>query len=102
MNIDFHGNQTINLPPTDTFIEFKSYHKKLIAPFVIYADVGYIIIPCEVQRKEKTKSYSYETQKHKICRYGYKVVCKYDDKYTKRVKICKGENASFKFYWDNS
>ena len=74
----------------------------MIAPFVIYADVGYIIIPCEVQRKEKTKSYTYETQKHKMCRYGYKVVCKYDDKYTKRVKICRGENASFKFYWDNS
>ena len=27
--------KTFKLPPTDTFVEFKSYHKKLIVPFVV-------------------------------------------------------------------
>ena len=36
VRIDFHGKKkTFKLPPTDTFVEFKSYHKKLIVPFVV-------------------------------------------------------------------
>ena len=36
-------------------------------------------------------------QKHTDCGYGYKVVCCYDDKYTKSVQIYRGENAVYKF-----
>ena len=31
------------------------------------------------------------------CGYGYKVVCCYDDKYTKPVQIYRGEKAVYKF-----
>ena len=43
------------------------------------------------------KSYTESYQNHKDCRYGYKVVCCYDDKYSKSVKIYRGENAVHKF-----
>ena len=36
-------------------------------------------------------------QRHKDCGYGYKVVCCYDDKYSKPVQIYRGENAVYKF-----
>ena len=36
-------------------------------------------------------------QKHTDCGYGYKVVCCYDDKYTKTVQIYRGEKAVYKF-----
>ena len=45
-----------------------------------------------------TESY----QKHTDCVYGYKVVCFYDEKYSKPVQIYGGENAVYKFlekYW---
>jgi len=31
--------------------------------------------------------------KHKDCRYGYKLVCCYDDKYSKPIQIYRGEKA---------
>ena len=33
----------------------------------------------------------------KDCGYGHKVVCRYDDKYSKPVQIYRGENAVHKF-----
>ena len=36
-------------------------------------------------------------RKHKDCGYGYKVVCCYDDKYSKPVQIYRGENVVHKF-----
>lgn len=39
-------------------------------------------------------NYTCETQKLKICSHEYRVVCKYDDKYTKIVKIYRGETAA--------
>ena len=36
-------------------------------------------------------------QKHKDCGYGHKIVCRYDDKYSKPVQIYRGENAVYKF-----
>ncbi|XP_068686771.1 uncharacterized protein [Montipora foliosa] len=43
------------------------------------------------------KSYTEAYQKHTDCGYGYKVVCCYDDTYTKPVQIYKGEKAVYKF-----
>ena len=36
-------------------------------------------------------------QTHEDCCYGYKVVCCYDDKYSKYTSIYRGENAVYKF-----
>ena len=43
------------------------------------------------------KSYTEAYQKHTDCGYGYKVVCCYDDKYSKPVQIHRGKNAVHKF-----
>lgn len=53
-------------------------------PFVIYADF-------ESLTEKHTCSYG---------SYGYKLVCCYDDKYSKPVKIYRGENACYKFLVD--
>ena len=36
-------------------------------------------------------------QNHRDCGYGYKVVCCYDDKFTKEAVIYRGEKAVYKF-----
>ena len=36
-------------------------------------------------------------QTHEDCGYGYKVICCYDDKYSKYTRIYRGENAVYKF-----
>ena len=36
-------------------------------------------------------------QTHEDCGYGYKVVCCYNDKYSKYTCIYRGENAVYKF-----
>ena len=40
-------------------------------------------------KKKKTVAY----KEHKACGYGYKIVCQYDDKYSKPYKGYRGENA---------
>ena len=42
-------------------------------------------------------SYTEAYQKHTSCSYGYKLVCCYDDKYSKPVQIYRGENSIYKF-----
>ena len=44
-----------------------------------------------------TQSYIDNNQKHEGCGYGYRVVCCYDDKHTKPVKIYRGEDIIKKF-----
>lgn len=46
---------------------------------------------------DNAQSYTDKYQKHTSCSYGYKVVCCHDDKYTKPVKICRGEKPIKKF-----
>ena len=43
------------------------------------------------------KSYTQAYQKHTDCGYGYKVVCCYDDQYTKLTQIYRGKKAVYKF-----
>ena len=66
-----------------------NYHKQLMTPFVIYADFECITVPI---KEEQTVAY----QAHKACGYGYKIVCQYDDKYSKPYKGYRGENGVYK------
>ena len=48
--------------------------------------------------KEKDKrSYTEAYQTHEDCGYGYKVVCCYDDKYSKPIQTYQGENTVYEF-----
>ena len=99
--ITINGSRLLKMPKADDMVYFKNYHKRLEALFVIYADFEAInkkVHGCQPNNdKSNTESY----QKHKDCGYGYKVVCHYDDKYSKPVQIYRGENAVHKFMKKN-
>lgn len=78
-------------------IKFKNFNKQLRAPFVIYADFEAITEKVDSCKPNDNKSYTEAYQKHTDCGFGYKVVCCYDDKYSKPVKIYRGKNAVYKF-----
>ena len=92
-----NGKQAIQMPEKGHIVNFKNYYKQLPVPFVIYADFEAItekVLGCQPNTE---KSYTDAYQKHTDCGYGYKVVCCYDNEYTKPVQIYRGENAVYKF-----
>ena len=120
--VEINGKQAINMPEPGSKIAFKNYRRKLPAPFVIYADFEAITekvdekapqkvdekapqkvdekAPQKVDEKAPQKSYTEQYQKHTACGYGYKVVCCYDDKFSKPIKIYRGEMTIQKFMND--
>ena len=93
--IEINGKQSIKMPEPGSKISFKNYRKQLPAPFVIYADFEAITEKVS-QKKSQTEQY----QKHTACGYGYKVVCCYDDKFSKPIKIYRGKMTIQKFMKD--
>ena len=95
--ISINGKQAINMPEKGDKVYFKNHHKQLPVPFVIYADFEALTEKIQRCQPNNEKSYTEAYQKHTDCGYGYKVVCCYDDKYSKPVQIHRGENAVHKF-----
>ena len=102
--LTINGAQAINMPKQGENILKFNFHKQLPVPFVIYADFEAItkkVQGCEKSEEMKidkdTRSYTEAYQTHEDCGYGYKVVCCYDDKYSKQTCIYRGENAVYKF-----
>ena len=93
--IEINGKQSIKMPAPGSTIAFKNYRRQLPAPFVIYADFEAI-----TEKVSKKKSHTEKYQKHTACGYGYKVVCCYDDKFSKPTKIYRGEITIHKFIKD--
>ena len=93
-----NGAQAIKMPTKDNnILKFDNAYKQLPVPFVIYADFEAITEKMHGCRPNDDKSYTEAYQKHTDCGYGYKVVCCYDDKYTKPLQIYRGEKAVYKF-----
>ena len=96
--IQVNGTQAVKMPDKDhSILKFNNFHKQQAVPFVIYADFEAIIEKIQGCQQNNVKSYTEAYQKHTDCGYGYKVVCCYDDKYTKPVQIYRGEKAVYKF-----
>ena len=100
--IQVNGEQAIKMPEKgDNILKFNNFHKQQPVPFVIYADFEAIaekVQGCQPDpSKLNNKSYTEAYQRHTDCGYGYKVVCCYDDKYTKPLQIYRGEKAVYKF-----
>ena len=95
--ISINGKQAIKMPEEGDKVYFKNHHKQLSVPFVIYADFEEITEKVQGCQPNTDKSYTEAYQQHKDCGYGYKVVCCYDDKYSKPKEIYRGENAVYKF-----
>ena len=95
--IAINGEQAIKMPEEGDEVFFKNHHKQLPAPFVIYADFEAITEKVDSCQPSDKKSYTEAHQKHTDCGYGYKVVCCYDDEFSKPVQVFRGENAVYKF-----
>ena len=93
--LEINGEQAIKMPEPGSKIAFKNYRKQLPAPFVIYADFEAI-----TEKVSQKKSHTEQYQKHTACGYGYKVVCCYDNNFSKPIKIYRGEMTIHKFMKD--
>ena len=93
-----NGKQAIRMPKErENIVQFKNHQRQMLAPFVIHADFEAITEKIQECEPNNNKSYTDKYQKHASCSYGYKVVCCYDNKYTKQVKIYQGEEPIKKF-----
>ena len=102
--LTINGKQAINMPKGENILRFNNFHKQLPVPFVIYADLEAITKKVqgykqseEMEKEKDKRSYTEAYQTHEDCGYGYKVVCCYDDKYSKPIQTYRGENAVYKF-----
>ena len=99
--IQVNGTQAIKMPDKgNNILKFNNFHKQQPVPFVIYADFEAIIEKISACSPKDHKSYTEANQKHTDCGYGYKVVCCYDDKYSKPTTIYRGEKAVHEFMED--
>ena len=100
-----NGNQAINMPKQgENILRFNNFRKQLPVPFVIYTDFEAItkkVQGCEeseeMKKKKNKRSHTKAYQTHEDCGGAYKVVCFYDDKYSKSIQMYRGENAVYKF-----
>ena len=103
--LTINGAQAINMPKQgENILKFNNFHKQLLVPFVIYADFEAItkkVQGCkqseEIENEKNKRSYTEAYQTHEDCGSAYKVVCCYDDKYSKPIQTYRGENAVYKF-----
>ena len=96
--IQVNGTQAIKMPNKDNnILKFNNFHKQQPVPFVIYADFEATTEKIHGCQQDGNKSYTEAYQTHTDCGYGYKVVCCYDDKYTKPIQLYRGEKAVYKF-----
>ena len=96
--IQVNGVQAVKMPDKDkNILKFNNFHKQQPVPFVIYADFEAITEKISGCKPNNDKSYTEAYQKHTDCSYAYKIVCRYDDKYTKPIQIYRGKKAVFKF-----
>ena len=96
--IQVNGQQAIKMPDKDNnILKFNNFHKQQPVPFVIYADFEAVTEKIQGCQPDSNKSYTEAYQRHTDCGYGYKVVCCYDDKYTKPIQLYRGEKAVYKF-----
>ena len=103
--LTINGAQAIDMPKQgENILKFNNFHKQLPVPFVIYADFEAImkkVQGCkqseEMENEKNKKSYTEAYQTHEDCGSAYKVICCYDDKYSKDICIYRGENTVYKF-----
>ena len=96
--IQENGTQAVKMPDEDNnILKFNNFHKQQPVPFVIYADFEAITEKISGCQPNNDESYTEAYQKHTDCGYGYKVVCCYDDEYSKPATTYRGEKAVHKF-----
>ena len=92
-----NGTRRIEMPQPGSKVYFYGHQKQLPIPFVVYADFEAITKKIDSCSPRGDKSYTQAYQKHEPSGFGYKVVCHYDQKYSKPAVIYRGENVIEKF-----
>ena len=92
-----NGTQRIEMPKEGSQVYFWNHKKRLPVPFVIYADFEALTRKIDSCSPKGDKSYTQAYQKHEPSGFGFKVVCHYDQKYSKPAVIYRGENVIEKF-----
>ena len=75
------------------YIKFINYKNGLLSIFVFYADFEAINETNKITKHKTTEVLT----RHNVCSYSYKLVCTIDDRFSKPVKLYRGENAAYKF-----
>lgn len=95
--LSINGGQGIQMPKKGSKVQFQDHHRQMPVPFVIYADFEAITGNVSGCQPSAEKSFTDKYQQHTACSYGYKLVCCYDNKYSKPVKIYMGKEPVNKF-----
>ena len=96
--IALNGTQAVKMPEKGkNILQFNNFHKQQQVPFVIYADFEAITEKISNCQPDDNQSYTHAYQKHTDCGFGYKLVCCYDDKYSKPLIMHRGEKAVYEF-----
>ena len=83
--------EKVELPSAEDskeYIQFKSIHKMLKKPFVIYADFESLLLNVEIDENASTQKY----QKHEACGYAYKRVSTVDE-FDKPLQLYRGDST---------
>ena len=96
--LHLNGAQAIKMPmKEDNKLKFSNYHRQLPAPFDIYADYEAVTEKLHTCQPNGDEPYTQAYQHHTDCGYVYKVICCYDDKYSKLIQSYRGPDAAYKF-----
>ena len=84
-----NGKQAVRMPKKGSLVLFKNFHKQLPVFFVIhvYADFEVLTQKIDNCQPDDNKAYTEKYQKHVDCGYAYKLVCCYDDKFSKPIQL---------------
>ena len=88
--------KTIFPSKDDKIVSFKKYENKMPAPFVVYTDFEALNVPIPIEEESEKLSTEKITSQN-ICSYAYKLVCRVNDRFSKTIKIYKGENVAYNF-----
>ena len=89
--------QAVRMPKKGSSVQCKNFHKQLPTPFVIYANFEALTQKIHSCQPDDNKAYTEKYQNHIDCGYAYKLVCCYDDKFSKPIQLYRGEIAVYKF-----
>ena len=85
--IQINGKQAVKMPEKGSKVKFTNFHNQLPVLFVINADFEALTEKIQACKPNNDKSYTEAYQKHTNCSFGYKIICCYDDKYSKTVQF---------------
>lgn len=91
--IAINGVQPVTMPQKGSVVKYRGHSKEIDVAFVVYADFESIL-------RETVGNIGGGTSKinqHVCCGFAFKVVCKYDGKFTLPVEVYRGEDSIGRF-----